>query len=91
MDTPNSTKRVPQDSSRGIKVLSLRNRIFDMFDDKTRIACLSGLVPLLRLGHGAIYIVGSLQTIQNRFAKIQEAQNLHQINRFPAYRHVTTE
>ena len=59
MDTPNSTKRVPQDSSRGIKVLSLRNRIFHMFDDKTR---------MLRLGHGAIYISGSLQVIQNRFA-----------------------
>ena len=44
MDTSNSTKKVPQDSSRGIKVLSLCNRIFHMFDDKTRIACLSDLV-----------------------------------------------
>ena len=41
MDTSNSPKKVPQDSSRGIEVLSLCNF---MFDDKTRIACLSGVV-----------------------------------------------
>ena len=57
MGTSNSTKKVPQDSSLGIKVLSLCNRIFHMFDDKTRIACLSNLVYCAPFGTWS-YIVG---------------------------------
>lgn len=92
MDTSNSTKKVPQDCSLGIKDLSLCNRIFHMFDDKTRIACLSDLVfffiwdmePYCRgwLSGLKSAIMASLQAIQNRLAKIPEAHNLQRINPF---------
>ena len=92
---PTIQKKVPQDSSRGIKVLSLCNRIFHMFDDKTRILGLSQWSSFLcsiwdmepycrgRLSGLKSAIMASLQlAIQNRLAKIQEAHNLQRINPF---------